>query len=117
MLESYASKVPPGKGPLAEYQYWHKCEIGLTMLIEQLKMPTVKKILALLEQILSPIAANFQYFQTELWQRYVEARDSTKFIQTLLRYFKVFTKILIIYFYYKILISSLYQYMYNRNSK
>lgn len=101
VLESYANKVMPGKGPLAEYQYWQKCEIGLIMLIEQLKMPIIKRILALLEQILSPIALNFQTFQTELWKHYVEARDNTKFLQTLLRYFKVFMEILIIYFCHK----------------
>lgn len=83
------SKVYPGKGPIAEYQYWQDCETGLTMLIEQLKMPIVKRILALLEQILSPIVSSFQYFQTELWKHYVKARDNNKFIQTLMRYFKV----------------------------
>lgn len=63
------------------------------MLVEQLKMPIVKRILALLEQALSPITSSFHYYQTELWKHYVEARDNNKFIQTLLRYFKVIVKI------------------------
>lgn len=88
-MESYESKVLLGKGPIAVHQYWQDCETGLTMLVEQLKMPIVKRILALLEQAISPIASNFHYFQTELWKHYVEARDNNKFIQTLLRYFKV----------------------------
>jgi len=88
-MESYESKVLPGKGPIAEYQYWQDCETGLTMLVEQVKMPIVKRILALLEQALSPIASSFHLYQTELWKRYVEARDNNKFVQTLLRYFKV----------------------------
>jgi len=88
-MESYESKIPPGKGPIAEYQYWEDCETGLTMLVEQVKMPIVKRILALLEQALSSIASSFHFYQTELWKRYVEARDNNKFVQTLLRYFKV----------------------------
>lgn len=96
VIESYESKILPGKGPLAEHQYWQNCETGLTMLVEQLKMPIVKRILALLEQALSPIASSFHYYQTELWKHFVEARDNNKFIQTLLRYFKVIIKILLI---------------------
>ncbi|XP_011694340.1 PREDICTED: dynein heavy chain 10, axonemal [Wasmannia auropunctata] len=92
IIESYESKVLPGKGPIAEYQYWQDCETRLTMLVEQLKMPIVKRILALLEQAVSPIASSFHYFQTELWKHYVEARDNNKFIQTLLRYFKLITE-------------------------
>lgn len=88
-MELYVSKAFPGKGPIAEYQHWQDCETGLTMLVEQLKMPFVKRILDLLEQIHSPIASSFQYFRTELWKHYVEARDNNKFIQTLMRYFKV----------------------------
>ncbi|KYQ51703.1 Dynein heavy chain 10, axonemal [Trachymyrmex zeteki] len=92
IMESYESKVLLGKGPIAVHQYWQDCETGLTMLVEQLKMPIVKRILALLEQAISPIASNFHYFQTELWKHYVEARDNNKFIQTLLRYFKLITE-------------------------
>ncbi|XP_020287511.1 dynein-1-alpha heavy chain, flagellar inner arm I1 complex-like [Pseudomyrmex gracilis] len=77
---------------MGEYQYWQECETGLTILVEQLKLPIVKKILALLEQALSPIASSFQYFQKELWKQYVEARDNNKFIQTLLRYFQLMSK-------------------------
>ncbi|XP_072767433.1 LOW QUALITY PROTEIN: dynein axonemal heavy chain 10-like [Anoplolepis gracilipes] len=62
------------------------------MLVEQLKMSIVKRILDLLEQIRSPIASSFQYFRTELWKHYVEARDNNKFIQTLMRYFKLITE-------------------------
>lgn len=77
---------------MVDYGYWQDCETGLTMLVEQLKMPVVKRILALLEQISSPIASSFQYYQKELWKQYVEARDSNKFMQTLLRHFKVITE-------------------------
>lgn len=91
-MESYINKAIPEKGPIAVYQYWQDCETGFTMLVEQLKMPVVKRILALLEQIRSPIASSFQFFQTELWKHYIEARDNNKFIQTLMRYFKVISR-------------------------
>lgn len=71
----------------------------MTILVEQLKTPIVKRISALLEQALSPIASSFHYYQTELWKHYVEARDNNKFIQTLLRYFKVTVNILIIIYF------------------
>jgi len=88
-MESYKSKVLQEKGPIAVHQYWQNFETGLTMLVEQLKMPFVKRILALLEQAVSPIASSFHNFQTELWKHCVEVRNNNKFIQTLLRYFKV----------------------------
>lgn len=86
---SYVNKVPLGKGPLAEHGYWHDCETGLSMLVEQLKMPIVERILAILEKAQSPNITGFGYFQTELWKHYVEARDNNKILQTLSRYFKV----------------------------
>ncbi|KYN03638.1 Dynein heavy chain 10, axonemal, partial [Cyphomyrmex costatus] len=92
IMESYENKVLIGKGPIAVHQYWQDCETGLTMLVEQLKMSIVKRILALLEQAISPIASSFHVFQTELWKHYVKARDNNKFIQTLLRYFKLITE-------------------------
>ncbi|XP_050455387.1 dynein axonemal heavy chain 10 [Cataglyphis hispanica] len=92
IMESYMNKVIPEKGLLAIYQYWQDYETGFTMLIEQLKMPIIKRILALLEKIYSPISSSFQYFQAELWKHYVEATDNNKFIQTLMRYFKLITE-------------------------
>lgn len=99
-MESYTSKVLPERGPMVDYEYWQDCETGLTMLVEQLKMPVVKRIFVLLEQISSPIASSFHYYQTELWKQYVEARDSNKFMQTLLKYFKVIIKSLIIVYFH-----------------
>ncbi|KAG7199559.1 hypothetical protein KM043_014170 [Ampulex compressa] len=91
VLETYANKVPQGKGPVAECHYWQDRETGLSMLVEQLKLPMVKRILGLLNRALSSIASSFDYFQLELWRYYVEARDNNKFLQTLLRNFKLMT--------------------------
>lgn len=89
VLDTFTKKVPQGKGPLAEYEYWHDRETGLSMLVEQLKTADVKEILSLLEESESPIASAFGFFQMELWKHYTEARDNNKFLFTVLRYFKV----------------------------
>lgn len=74
---------------MAEYDDWRERETVLSVLVEQLKTPIVKKILSILKQSLSTIGSNFDYFQKELWKYYTEARDNNKFLFTVLRYFKV----------------------------
>ncbi|KOX73523.1 Dynein heavy chain 10, axonemal, partial [Melipona quadrifasciata] len=76
VLESFQTKVPLGKGPLAECDYWKDREVGLLMLVEQLKTPMAKRILHLLSNVSSPIASNFEYFYSDLWECYSEARDN-----------------------------------------
>lgn len=82
-------KVPVGKGPIAESDYWKDREIGLLMLVEQLKTPMAKRILNVLNKIKSTIASNFQFFYSDLWKTYTEARDNNRFLSTILRHFKV----------------------------
>lgn len=89
VLESFQQKVPQGRGPLAECDYWKDREVGLLMLVEQLKTPMAKRMLSLLSNVLSPIASNFDYFYSDLWRCYTEARDNNRFLQTILRHFKV----------------------------
>lgn len=84
--------MPLGKGPLAECDYWKERETGLLMLVEQLKAPIAKRILTLLNNVLSPFSSNFDYFYSDLWKYYSEARDNNRFLQTLLRHFKVRTR-------------------------
>lgn len=88
-MESFHTKVPQGKGPLAEIDYWQDRETGLLMLVEQLKTPIAKRILGLLNKVMSPIASNFEYFYSDLWKDYTEARDNNNFLQTIIRHFKV----------------------------
>ncbi|KOC59925.1 Dynein heavy chain 10, axonemal [Habropoda laboriosa] len=90
VLESFQTKVPQGKGPLAEHSYWEERETGLLMLVEQLKIPVAKRILNLLNNVLSPVPSNFEYFYSDLWKFYTEARDNSRFLQTVLRHFKVY---------------------------
>ena len=84
--------MPLGKGPLAEYDYWKDREVGLLMLVEQLKTPMAKRILHLLSNVFSPIASNFEYFYSDLWKCYSEARDNNRFLQTISRHFKVINR-------------------------
>ncbi|XP_012272400.1 dynein heavy chain 10, axonemal [Orussus abietinus] len=92
VLESYSNKVPQGKGPMAEFHYWHEKETGLSLLVEQLKTDPIPRILSLLDQAQSPVAFAFDNFRVELWRFYAEARDNNKFLQTVVRYFKMITE-------------------------
>nr|XP_034180267.1 dynein heavy chain 10, axonemal [Osmia lignaria] len=89
VLESFHTKVPEDKGPLAEIEYWQDRETGLLMLVEQLKTPIAKRILGLLNRVMSPIASNFEFFYSDLWKDYTEARDNNNFLQTIIRHFKL----------------------------
>ncbi|KAI4497256.1 hypothetical protein M0802_007740 [Mischocyttarus mexicanus] len=89
VLESYINKSPEGKGPIAEYHYWHERETGLSILVEQLKIPIIQRMFKLLNIILSPIPSAFKHFKNELWKHYNEARDNTKFLLTIMRHFKL----------------------------
>ncbi|XP_076621651.1 dynein heavy chain at 89D [Colletes latitarsis] len=89
VLESFQTKVPQGNGPLAECSYWQDRETGLLMLVEQLKTSIARRILGVLNNVLSPIASNFEYFYADLWKFYAEARDNNRFLQTVIRYFKL----------------------------
>ncbi|XP_026670097.1 dynein heavy chain 10, axonemal [Ceratina calcarata] len=92
VLESFQTKVPQGRGPLAECDYWQDREMGLLMLVEQLKTPMAKRIMNLLTKVLSPIISNFEYFYSDLWKFYSNARDNNRFLQTVTRHFKIMTE-------------------------
>ena len=89
LLDTYIKKKPQGNGAVAEHDYWKDRELALSMVVEQLFTPIVKKILFILNESLSPIASAFDYFQIELLKYYSQAKDNKKFLSTVLRYFKV----------------------------
>lgn len=91
MLDNYLNKIPQGKGPIAEFDYWHDRETGLSILVEQLKKPSAQKIITLLNAIESPIMSGFTWSEIELWKNYTHARDNKKFLDTIFRYFKLIT--------------------------
>lgn len=82
-------KSPTGDGPIPEYEYWHEREAGLSILVEQLKKPTILRIMDLLQKAQSDIVSGFDHYKMELMKYYVQARDNVKFLFTVLRHFKV----------------------------
>ncbi|KPJ04007.1 Dynein heavy chain 10, axonemal [Papilio xuthus] len=75
-------KTREGKGPVAEYKYWRERDAELSLLVEQLKQPTVVKILSLIEQ-------SFTNYKERLLEQYNLAGDNLKFLSTLLRFFNI----------------------------
>lgn len=89
VLELYTNKAPQDKGPLAEYSYWHERESGVSLLVEQLRSPSIVRILKILTIARSAIGEGFDYFADELNEFYNEAKENNQFLSTVLRYFKV----------------------------
>ena len=83
-LEVQIKKVPQGKGPLAEIDFWRERNAALSALVEQLKIPTVAKML----EAYSHLETDFDDVKTELNKYYVEAKDNVRFLSTLERHFK-----------------------------
>lgn len=77
------------EGPMAEYDYWHDREIGLGVLVEQLKHSSVTAVLKVLNEAQSPKAVALSDIKGDVLRYYIEARDNDKFLYTVLRYFKV----------------------------
>eukprot|EP00899_Mesostigma_viride_P018540 jgi/Mesvir1/26688/Mv20468-RA.1 len=89
-IQRETQKVPLGKGPLAEIEFWRERNAALSSLYEQLNLPNVKNMLAALEMGSSD-ANLMQGFKTqfaELTKLYLEAKDNIKFLTTLERHFK-----------------------------
>ncbi|KAF2892470.1 hypothetical protein ILUMI_13689 [Ignelater luminosus] len=91
VIELYLAKTPSGNGPIAEYEYWHEREAGLSTIVEQLKKPTLVRIMSLLQQAQSEIISGFEHYKAELMKYYIQARDNVKFLFTVLRHFKTVT--------------------------
>ncbi|EDO35852.1 predicted protein [Nematostella vectensis] len=87
-LEMQLKKTPQGSGPLAEIDFWRERNATLSAIAEQLKLPTVKKIVAVLTKVNSENLANFEYHRAELNKYYTEAKDNVRFLSTLERHFK-----------------------------
>ena len=83
-LEVQIKKVPQGKGPLAEIDFWRERNAALSALVEQLKIPTVAKML----EAYSHLETDFDDVKSELNKYYVEAKDNVRFLSTLERHFK-----------------------------
>ncbi len=94
-VESQLKKTPVGNGPLPEIDFWRERNATLSALSEQLKLPTVKKMLEILAKKDAlgdhAILQSFELHRSELNKYYVEAKDNVRFLSTLERHFKNLT--------------------------
>lgn len=78
-----------GNGPLAEIDLWRERNATLSALTEQLKLPTVKKVLDVLKTADAPVIDSLDLVISELSKHHVEAVDNVRFLATLERHLKV----------------------------
>eukprot|EP00960_Hanusia_phi_P039624 753955-Hanusia_phi.AAC.6 len=92
LVEAEVTKVPVGKGPLAEVEFWRSRNASLSTLYEQLNLPNVKKVIQILENMSNSYESDafreFQLQSSTLLKLHVEAKDNVKFLSTLERHFK-----------------------------
>lgn len=84
-----ASSHPQGNGPLAEIDLWRERNATLSALTEQIKLPLVKKVLAILKEAESGLLENLRIVINDLSRHHVEAVDNVRFLSTLERHLKV----------------------------
>ncbi|KAM5191717.1 dynein axonemal heavy chain 10 [Mantella aurantiaca] len=90
-LEELLQKKPEGKGPLAEIDFWRERNSTLSALSEQLKLPTVKKVLEVLSIAGPGLVQNLDQTVSDLTKYHVEAADNVRFLTTLERHLKNLT--------------------------
>uniref|UniRef100_A0A8C5M6C0 Dynein heavy chain tail domain-containing protein n=1 Tax=Leptobrachium leishanense TaxID=445787 RepID=A0A8C5M6C0_9ANUR len=90
-LEEQLKKKPQGNGPLAEIDFWRERNATLSALSEQLKLPSVKKVLNVLSIAEPSLVQNLDLIVTEIAKYHVEAADNVRFLSTLERHFKNLT--------------------------
>lgn len=78
-----------GNGPLAEIEFWRERNATLSALHEQTKLPIVRRVLDVIKESDSMLAANLQPVLTELFKLHMEASDNVRFLSTVERHFKV----------------------------
>ncbi|KAM4707116.1 dynein axonemal heavy chain 10 [Discoglossus pictus] len=90
-LEEQLKRKPQGNGPLAEIDFWRERNATLSALSEQLKLPTVKKVLTILSSVDSNVVQNLELAVNEIAKYHVEATDNVRFLTTLERHLKNLT--------------------------
>lgn len=90
-IDEQLKKQPRGSGPIAEIDFWKERNSVLSSLYEQLKVPAMQNILAILRIAGVTSFYNFEYHRSELNRYYLEAKDNVKFLGTLERHFKNIT--------------------------
>ena len=87
-VDEHLAKQPQGNGPLATIDHWKEVNSALSALYEQLKLPSVQKIVTVLKISNAQSFSMFEVHRSELNKYYLEARDNVKFLSTLERHFK-----------------------------
>uniref|UniRef100_A0A6S8LSH1 AAA+ ATPase domain-containing protein n=1 Tax=Dunaliella tertiolecta TaxID=3047 RepID=A0A6S8LSH1_DUNTE len=90
VMQQESERQPSGSGPLAEIEFWRLRNAILSALYEQLNLPSVQKVIAVLEIGSDDrnLMASFKSQLAELTKLAAEARDNVKFLTTLERHFK-----------------------------
>ncbi|XP_076452214.1 dynein axonemal heavy chain 10-like [Babylonia areolata] len=87
VLDQQLKRKPQGRGPLAEIEFWRDRSGCLGSLVEQLKLPQVKKWL----NVYVTMEENFEDTRQDLNGIFIEAKDNVRFLSTLERHFKNIT--------------------------
>ena len=91
VIDVQIKRTPVGKGPLAELDYWVERSSTMTALYEQLQVPEVQAILAIVTKAGLSCINPFENQRRDLMRLYTEAKDNVKFLSTLERHFKNLT--------------------------
>lgn len=87
-LDEQLKKKPNGNGPLPEIELWQERFASLSALVEQLKLRTAVKILAINRLV---DYGNMDDLIADLNKYFLEAKDNVRFLFTLERHFKNIT--------------------------
>uniref|UniRef100_A0A3P8WNT4 AAA+ ATPase domain-containing protein n=1 Tax=Cynoglossus semilaevis TaxID=244447 RepID=A0A3P8WNT4_CYNSE len=75
-------------GPSAELEHWKRRMVKFDSLVEELKLPQVKRILGVLQLARSRIIQTWKKLDGEITMKMHEAKDNVKFLYTLDRFFR-----------------------------
>ena len=87
-VEHQIRRQPQGNGAMAEVDFWRERCSALSVLSEQLQLPTIQKMLAVLKAADVTGLSSFEYNLGELNKYQTEAKDNVRFLSTLERHFK-----------------------------
>lgn len=88
LIDQENKRGRPGKGPMAEIEYWRTRNASLATMYEQLKSEAVVNMLDVLRSEDSQFLQGFEVHLNDLKNLYTEAKDNVKFLTTLERHFK-----------------------------
>ncbi|XP_037090995.1 dynein heavy chain 10, axonemal-like [Pollicipes pollicipes] len=87
-LDGMINKKPTANGCMAELDLWREKHSELSSLVEQFKLPTVVKMVQLLELVDSSVIQGFHMQVEDVQRCHREAYDNVRFLATLERHFK-----------------------------